>query len=112
MNIVFLQSAETDLKDLRRYIVKNFGRDVWLTSYAKIKEAVAMIQSHPRAGRMPAELESLNTAQYRQVLSGMNRIIYEMRDDTVYIHIVCDTRQNLQGLLLKRIVNSAEVLSA
>ena len=37
----------------------------------------------------------------------MNRIIYEVREDTVYIHIVCDTRQNLQGLLLKRIVNSA-----
>jgi len=39
--------------------------------------------------------------------AGMNRIIYEVREDTVYIHIVCDTRQNLQGLLLKRIVNSA-----
>lgn len=106
MNIVFLQSAETDLKDLRHYILKSFGKDVWQTSYGKIKEAVAMVQAHPRAGRMPAELESLNIAQYRQVLSGMNRIIYEVRAGTIYIHIVCDTRQDLQGLLLRRIVNS------
>lgn len=105
MKVVFLQSAEADLKDLRSYIVKNFGKDGWLTSYGKIKDAVTMITDHPRAGRIPPELESLNIAQYRQVLSGMNRIIYELRDDTAYIHIVCDTRRDLQGLLMKRIVN-------
>lgn len=107
MNVVFLESAEADLKDLRRYVVKNFGREVWLSSFGKIKDAVAMIQDHPRAGRMPAELESLNIVQYRQVLSGMNRIIYEIRQDTVYIHIVCDTRRDLHSFLMKRIVNSS-----
>ena len=105
MNIVFLQSAEADLNDLRSYVVTKFGRDVWLASYAKIKEAVAIVQDNPKAGRIPAELESLNVTQYRQILSGMNRIIYEMRDETVYIHIVCDTRRDLQGLLMKRIVS-------
>lgn len=105
MKVVFLQSAKVDLKDLKSYIVKNFGKDVWLTSYGKVKESVAMIQAHPKAGRIPPELESLNLTQYRQVLSGMNRIIYELRDDTAYIHIVCDSRRDLQGLLMKRIVN-------
>ena len=106
MKVVFLQSAETDMKNLRRYSVKNFGMDVWLTSYGKLKDSVAMIQVRPQVGRIPPELESLNIAQYRQVLSGMNRIIYEQRGDTAYIHIVCDTRRDLQGLLMKRIVNS------
>ena len=105
MRVVFLQSAEADLKDLRTYIVRNFGKDVRLTGYGKIKDSVAMIQDHPKAGRIPPELESLNIAQYRQVLSGMNRVIYELRDDTAYIHIVCDTRRDLQGLLMKRLVN-------
>ena len=105
MKLVFLQAAEADMKDLKVYIVKNFGRDVWLTSYGKIKSSVAMIQDHPQAGRIPPELESLNIAQYRQVLSGMNRIIYEQRGNTAYIHIICDTRRDLQGLLMKRIVN-------
>ena len=105
MKVVFLQSAEADLKDLRSYIVKNFGKDVWLTTYAKVKESVAMITDHPKLGRIPPELESLNIAQYRQVLSGMNRIIYELRDNTAYIHIVCDSRRDLQGLLMKRLVN-------
>jgi plasmid stabilization system protein ParE len=106
VKVVFLKSAEADLKDLRIYIVKNFGRDVWLTSYGKIKDCVAMIHDHPQVGRIPPELESLNIAQYRQVLSGMNRVIYEQRGDTFYIHIVCDARRDLHGLLMKRIVTS------
>lgn len=106
MRVVFLQSAEADLRDLKSYIVKNFGKEVWLTSYSKIKDAVQIIEEHPRSGRIPPELESLNIAQYRQVLSGMNRLIYELREDTAYIHIVCDARRDLRGLLMRRIVNS------
>ncbi|MDM0085211.1 type II toxin-antitoxin system RelE/ParE family toxin [Variovorax sp. J31P179] len=108
MRVVLLQSAEADLKDLKIYIVRNFGKDVWLASYGQIKESVAMIQDHPKAGRIPPELESLNIAQYRQVLSGMNRIIYELRDDSAYIHIVCDTRRDLRGLLMKRLVSPVD----
>ena len=108
MKVVFLRSAEADLRDLRSYIVKNFGKETWLASYGKVKESLAVIAGHPRIGRIPPELESLNIAQYRQVVSGMNRIIYEVREDTAYIHIVCDTRRDLQGLLMKRIVSPQE----
>jgi toxin ParE1/3/4 len=79
---------------------------VWLTSYGKLKDAVAMIQENPQVDRILSELESLNIAPYRQVLSGMNRVIYEQRGDTAYIHIVGDTRQYLQWLFMERIVNS------
>lgn len=34
-----------------------------------------------------------------QVLSGKNRIVYQVRDDTVFIHLVVDTRRDLQALL-------------
>ncbi|WP_198084303.1 type II toxin-antitoxin system RelE/ParE family toxin [Variovorax sp. E3] len=107
MKVVFLQSAEADLKDLRRYVIKNFGSTAWASSYAKIKESVALIEAHPQAGRVPDELEDLNVAQYRQVISGMNRIIYEVRVDAAYIHLVCDTRRDLKGLLMRRIVGAA-----
>ncbi|MDP9878889.1 plasmid stabilization system protein ParE [Variovorax boronicumulans] len=106
MKVVFLRSAEADLKDLRRYLLKNFGADTWAASYAKIKQSVAIIAAHPQAGRIPEELEDLNAAQYRQVISGMNRIIYEVRLDTAYIHVVCDTRRDLKGLLMRRLVGA------
>ena len=41
--VVFLKSAEHDLKELKGYMVKNFGKDTWQASYAKIKDAVNTI---------------------------------------------------------------------
>lgn len=104
LKVVFLHSAETDLKDLKGYIVKNFGNETWQASYSAIKESVVVIQSFPEGGKIPDELACLNLAQYRQVISGMNRIIYEVRGDTAYIHIVCDTRKDLRNLLMRRIL--------
>jgi hypothetical protein len=45
----------------------------------------------------------LNLTQYRQILSGMNRIIYEVRQDAVYIHLVVDTRRDLKDVLMQRL---------
>ncbi|RQO64469.1 plasmid stabilization protein [Variovorax sp. KBW07] len=106
MKVVFLRSAETDLKDLRRYIIKNFGAIAWTSSYSKIKDCVGMIEANPKAGRIPEELEDLNTTQYRQVIAGMNRIIYEVRVDAAYIHLVCDARRDLKSLLMRRLVGA------
>jgi len=107
MKVVILQLAEADLKSLKHYITRNFGKDVWATCYDGIKKSVTIIQDHPKAGKIPPELESLHIGQYRQILSGMNRIIYEVRGDMAYIHMVCDTRRDLQSLLMKRIVSSS-----
>ena len=106
MRVVFLRSAEADLRDLRTYVVKNFGAGTWSTTYRKTKDAVARIEAHPLSGKIPDEFRNLNIAQYRQVLSGMNRIVYEVRGDTAYIHLVCDTRRDLKALLMKRIVQA------
>jgi len=46
----------------------------------------------------------LGLQQYRQVISGMSRIIYELRDEVIYIHIVCDTRRDMRTLLSRRLL--------
>lgn len=103
-DIVFLDSAEQDLKDLRAYIIKNFSQRTWLSTFEKIKLAVKTLQRFPRAGIIPDEIEKLNLTQYRQILSGMNRIIYEVRQDTIYIHVVVDARREMSALLTRRLL--------
>ncbi len=104
LSVVFLRSAELDLKELKNYIIKRFDMATWQTSYGKIQKAVNILQTFPLRGKIPEELESLNLTQYRQVISGMNRIIYEVRQETVYIHIVCDARKDMKSLLTKRLL--------
>ena len=106
ISVVFLRSAELDLKELKSYLIKNFGKDAWQASYNKIQEAVGTLQTFPLGGKIPEELDKLNLTQYRQVISGMNRIIYEVRQETIYIHMVCDTRKDMQSLLTKRLLRT------
>ncbi|MBW8458033.1 MAG: type II toxin-antitoxin system RelE/ParE family toxin [Thiobacillus sp.] len=107
VQVVFLKSAELDLKELRGYMVKNVGKDAWKASYAKIKDTVNTIGAFPLGGNIPEELERLNLTQYRQVVSGMNRIIYEARQEIIYIHIVCDARKDMKSLLTRRLLRIA-----
>ena len=104
MRVVILASAEHDLKELRSCIVKNFSQDTWQKTYGKLKESILNLASFPHLGSIPEELETLNLSQYRQILSGMNRIIYETRQDTVYIHIIVDARRDMKSFLMRRLV--------
>jgi plasmid stabilization system protein ParE len=107
--IVFLNSAEHDLKELKRYMVRHFGSDTWQASYARIKDAVNAIRTSPLGGDVPEVLDRLNLTQYRQIVADKNRVIYEVRQDTIYIHIVCDTRKDLTSLLGRRLVRIVEI---
>jgi hypothetical protein len=69
-----------------------------------MKQAMRLLESQPYAGSIPQEIEKLNLSPYRQVVCGMNRIIYEIRDPIIYVHIIADTRKNLQALLLKNLI--------
>jgi Plasmid stabilization system protein len=100
----FLKAAERDLMDLRSYILDNFSEQQWQETYARIREAVDTISSFPQAGKVPPELKPLGANQYRQTIACMNRIIYEIRGNDIFIHIVIDTRRDFQSFLTRRLL--------
>ena len=104
MKIVILESAEYDLKELKDYLVKNFSVGTWKNTYNKLKKVIRNLKDFPDLGTIPDELEKLNLSQYRQVISGMNRIIYEVRRDIIYIHVIMDTRRDTMSLLTRRLL--------
>lgn len=107
MKVVILESAEHDLKDLHSYIVKNFSSENWQDTYAKLKESIRNLQDFPLAGSIPDEIEKLHLSQYRQVVSGLNRIVYEVRQDSIYIHMIVDARRDMNALLTKRLLRDS-----
>lgn len=104
--VVILKSAEQDLRDLRTYLLKNLGVDTWRESLEKIKAAVDNLKTFPFIGVTPDALEHINLTQYRQVLAGKNRIVYELRQSIVYIHIITDTRRDMTSLLTRRLLRT------
>ncbi|SIT48351.1 Plasmid stabilization system protein [Paraburkholderia ribeironis] len=94
-----LPTARIGIDELRSYVVRAFGWETWRQTSAQIQETIAQIRQFPGSGHVPAELEGFVDDNFRQALSGKNRIIYQVRDDTVFIHLVVDTRRDLQALL-------------
>ena len=86
------------------YIVKNFSVTTWRATYAKLKLAIRNLALFPQLGGIPSELETLNLTQYRQILSGKNRVIYEVRQDAVYVHLIVDARRDLKEVLMQRLL--------
>lgn len=105
--IVILESAEQDLRDLRSYLLKQFGRAVWLESFGEIKMVIDHLKTFPFSGVIPDELESINLAQFRQVMSGKNRIVYEVRQNVIFVHLIADSRRDMQTLLTRRLLRVA-----
>lgn len=104
--VEILEGAEQDMKELRAYILRKFGRESWKDSYAKLKTSVLNLEKFPYSGSTPEEMEELNLSQYQQVISGQNRIIYEVRQKTVYVHIIADTRKDMKTLLTNRLLRT------
>jgi len=104
MKAVFLEEAKVDVEELRRYVSKRFGVSTWRNTYQLLKHAIRDTLIFPLRGSVPDELLETGLMSYRQVLFGMNRIIYEVRGEILYIHIVCDARKDLRNLLLRRML--------
>ncbi|KVV20867.1 plasmid stabilization protein [Burkholderia cepacia] len=106
IRVVILASAEQDIKDLKSYVQTNFGKPTWLSTKGEIRDAIKTIASHPMVGNIPPEFEALNLTQYRQILTGLNRIIYETPagSTVAYVHVICDQRRDLKTLLTRRLL--------
>ncbi|MES2187438.1 MAG: type II toxin-antitoxin system RelE/ParE family toxin [Pseudomonadota bacterium] len=97
--VVFLQTAADDLQEIRRYIRSHFSQAVWLDAYARIRKAILNLERFPYAGHVPRELPATH---FLEIIAVKNRVIYEVTGDTVYIHIICDSRQDFQAKLARR----------
>lgn len=101
--VVFLESAVEDLKEIRRFVRKHFSEAVWRDSYDRIKKAILKLERFPRSGHA---LEELPCTQYLETIVERNRVIYELQGDTVFIHIICDSRQDFRIRLARRPIRS------
>lgn len=106
VSVVVLHGAETDLRELRRYVCHRFGAKRWAGTIGSLRAAFLRIAEHPEAGHVPDELVTLQLVQFRQVLAGKNRMVYELRGSTAYVHLVCDARRDLHAVLMRRLVEA------
>jgi len=103
--VQWTSSAKEDLLNIVVYIKEDSptaARDV----YGKIKEKARSSNLFPLKGRVVPELQKEGITIYRELVASPWRIMYKVDNDTVYIMAVFDSRQNVEDLLLQKLLRS------
>ena len=105
--IFLTQFAETDIKEIIVYYSED-NLDYALKLLDKFKTKIFSLKNFPEKGKIVPELEKQGIIKYRQILEGNFRIIYSIKDHSIYIHIIVDSRRNLEEILLLKLTEISE----
>lgn len=98
--------SETAGKDILS-IIKYIARENPLQAnkiFGEIKKRAESLSAFPDPGRIVPELQDQGITLYRELIIGPWRIMYRVSDNIVYVLSVLDSRQNVEDILLKRLI--------
>lgn len=101
--IEWTTNAKNDLLNIVEYI-KNDSPSAANEVYIKIRKKAHSSDFFPLKGRVLPELQKEGITLYREVIASPWRIIYKVGSDTVYIMAILDSRQNVEEILLQKLL--------
>lgn len=102
--VVLTAAAKRDVAETRRYIAVRDSAQAAVDVLIGLRAAVNSLKTLPERGHATPEMVQLGVQAYREIHSGPYRIIYEVRESTVFIHAVLDGRRDLDLILQERLL--------
>jgi len=106
-SVVFSKSAEIDLEEIVNYY-ESRNRTFSIELFKKIKARILELNQTPERGRQVPELERQGIQDYRELIEGKYRIVYSVSAERVAVHILVDSRRNLEEVLVKKLLSQNE----
>jgi len=103
--IIWSETSEKDLISIIEYIAQD-SPSIAYDKFKGIKKKASCLYSFPDRGRIVPELQEQGITQYRELIVSPWRIIYRISEKSVYVVSVLDSRQNVEDILLKRLIGS------
>jgi len=94
--------ASKDIEDIYDYISK---KDTLINAehvLDKLEELIFSLGQNPERGHIPQELERHGIKEYREVFFKPYRVIYEIENKKVIVHVCVDGRRDMKTLLERR----------
>ena len=95
--------AYMDLIQIVEYVTAKVNLSFAEKKLVEIEQAINSLSHQATRGHKPHELYKINTAKQLEIIIDRIRIIYEIKEKTVFVIAIFDGRQNVQSHLLKRI---------
>lgn len=102
--VIWAGSAVQDLESIIAYIAEESPANA-KKILSKIKNTVSGLYHSPHRGRFVPELQSQGILLYRELFIAPWRVMYRVSENTVLVLSVFDSRQNIEDILLKKLLN-------
>ena len=103
--IRWTSNAKEDLLNIVDYTKKD-SLSAARKVYEYIKDKAESCNFFPLRGRVVPELLKEGITIYRELIAQPWRIMYKIDNDTVYIMAIFDSRQNIEALLLQKLLRA------
>lgn len=100
--------AENDLRKIIEFIARDNVANA-KKAFERIKEKTSDLDQFPDRGRIVPELQDYGITLYREIIVSPWRIIYRSTDGLVYVLSVIDSRQNVEDILLGRLIKELKI---
>ncbi len=102
--VVIDPQAKMDLKEIFSFVASNDGKQIANKLIDSLESALYKLEKYPKRGHIPPELLDTGIKSYLEIHYKPYRIIYEIKNNLVYIHSILDGRRNIQEILQRRIL--------
>jgi toxin ParE1/3/4 len=103
--VIILDVAKPDFREVKNYVLHQFGETVWNEVNQEFKATIANIGVNPEAGKVIEELADLGEGNFRLRFVRQTRIVYEYDDKQVVVHMFVHTKRDFRTHLMKRMFN-------
>ena len=112
--VAFTRHAEEDIKAILLWMADQEGPDRAENLLRQFMQARDSLSQLPERGRIPPELVRVNVLSYREIQAKPYRIVYHVDriSQTVFVHMVADSRRNFTELLKDRLLNALALAHA
>lgn len=97
------EQAERDLEDIFDYIARHDNLENADYVLEQLEKRILALNSNPQRGNCPPELTRLGIKSFREIFFKPYRVIYEIEERKVVVHICADGRRDMQTLLERRL---------
>lgn len=102
--VIWASAAENDLARIIEYLAVDSPASA-LKVLDKLKKKAANLHHSPKRGRIIPELQEYGIYQFRELIIAPWRLTYRVQMNEVYVLAVIDYRQNIEDILLRRILD-------
>ena len=100
--VIVSQFAEDDLNEIIEYYFSLSEKYVEKV-ISEFEENVMSLQKNPKSGRIVPELEKQGILQFRELIQGYYRIVYEISGEKVIVHTIIDGRRNFEDIIISKL---------